>query len=109
MDELKVCSFCGGNNLKKQSIALHRDFSRWIHCETCYSQGPMVYEKKNEKDAWNTRPTEDALRAENEALKARVAELENDMPLQKACEEIERLKETITELEKYISDHSEKE
>ena len=52
---------------------------------------------------------DEALRVENETLKGKVAALENDMPLQKACEEIKRLKETITELEKYITDHSEKE
>ena len=37
-----------------------------------------------------------------EQMKQRIAELENDMPLQKACEEIERLKATIDAALDYI-------
>jgi len=49
------------------------------------------------------------LRAEIETLKGKVAALENDVLFEQVVAENTRLKATVAELEKYISDHSEKE
>ena len=49
------------------------------------------------------------LEAEIETLNGKVAALENDVLFEQVVAENTRLKATIAELEKYISDHSEKE
>ena len=98
--ELKACPFCGKKPESRNEYGHY-----WLECDCMSTQSTP----EEAADEWNTRPVEDALRAEIETLKGKVAALENDVPLQKACEENARLKATIAELEKYISDHSEKE
>ena len=45
-------------------------------CEVCYTRGPVDPTIEGAVIGWNTRPIEDALRAEIERLQARLAELE---------------------------------
>lgn len=72
-DKLKPCPFCGETMTMKQSIdSFQSGLTRWINCENCFAHGPMCTLddlSDNEYEAWNTRPIEDALRAENERLK----------------------------------------
>lgn len=63
MSDQKPCPFCGGSEIG-ESIARVRRV-----CETCGATGPCTTSDLAERDAlWNTRPVEEALRAEVERL-----------------------------------------
>ena len=65
--ELKPCPFCGGEDTE---IAPGLKGDWYIGCLTCNYQ--IRCEDCTEEDTvryWNTRPAEDALKAENERLK----------------------------------------
>ena len=67
MSELKPCPFCGGKASPGQPGYVH-DVGCSNHFEVdpsiCRNDGTYSYEE------WNTRPIEDALRAENDQLEA---------------------------------------
>ena len=66
MDKLKPCPFCGKRVEISQSYLSFRYF---IQCEDCCST--VAYDTKEEiSKFWNTRPAEEALKAEVEMLKA---------------------------------------
>lgn len=74
-DELKPCPFCGLKPNLNEAVTYQNGekssaFVRCPHCGLAYSFGD-----KNEQavSRWNTRPIEDALRAENERLRAALA------------------------------------
>lgn len=70
MSELKPCPFCG----QEMGETINSDGNYCEHyCSFIDYSGTLNEEGKTK---WNTRPVEDALSAENEALKAKVAELE---------------------------------
>lgn len=64
MSELKPCPFCGSEATDEAN-----------YCACCNPDCEFVGWFFL-KEQWNTRPVEDALRAENEELKAKVAQLE---------------------------------
>jgi Lar family restriction alleviation protein len=67
----KPCPFCGSTNLMKQSLSgnMQHGAHSWIHCEDCGAYGKWVDAPGGDAyAAWNTRPIEDALRAEIERL-----------------------------------------
>lgn len=74
MSELKPCPFCGG-----KEIIFCDDFTEYgiLFFATCESCGAMAggtnnreHQKEIALESWNTRPIEDALRAENERLRS---------------------------------------
>lgn len=62
--ELKPCPFCGG---KAKCIEYYGLFH--VICCDCYIAGRDRPSIDGAIDAWNTRPFEDALRAENKRLR----------------------------------------
>lgn len=81
MSKLKPCPFCGSDDriiLIPSDNSLMADYRSKdeVYCRDCganqYALGKLKAIKK-----WNTRPVEDALRAENETLKAKLKEYED--------------------------------
>jgi len=67
MSELKPCPFCGGE-AKYQMAGLRNCIVQCDRGALCLHLAPN--DKPGEaRDSWNTRPTEDALRAELECMK----------------------------------------
>lgn len=69
--ELKACPFCGESDVDVASSHIVDADGRKknaVYCNDCFSEGPPVSDGESAADAWNTRPIEDALRAENEKL-----------------------------------------
>lgn len=65
-DELKPCPFCGFERPH------FMEEGHWIYmaCESCGCGGPVSTQMRDPSDNWNTRPLEDALRAELAAARA---------------------------------------
>lgn len=76
MTELKPCPFCGG-----EPKVTEREGFAFFWCGECAASSKIAKESEA-REYWNTRPAEDALKAEGERLKA----------------EIEKLKEAIKEI-----------
>ena len=82
-DELKPCPFCGSVGI----AVISGKYTDYVSCESCGTQSAFVAKtpllsagelqgalnKNSAIAAWNTRPIEDALRAENDALLAQWA------------------------------------
>ncbi len=73
MSELKPCPFCGGKghiyrNYSAGGIGIDGHF---IMCENCRAESPFDLSESDTGKSWNTRPIEDALRAELEKAKER--------------------------------------
>lgn len=65
--ELLKCPFCGSDDL---SVHLDDGFSYYVWCGNCGSLTDNDHLTEKEViEAWNTRPAEDALKAEIERLK----------------------------------------
>lgn len=63
------CPYCGKDNTTLQTTVSVRHRL----CKSCGARGPIFYkEEKADYPSWNTRPIEDALRAENERLKSKL-------------------------------------
>jgi hypothetical protein len=103
-EERKPCPFCGGNRIQ---------FERWVdldgrvvryrlYCVACLCAPDIWKETAAEAIVlWNTRPIEDALRAENNLCE----NCQNPIAARSSAEiidwlrmEIERLRETLTEI-----------
>lgn len=65
-EELRSCPFCGGNKFMEQ---YYNDDVR-IRCKKCGLTADYYTKLEYAINGWNTRPIEDALRAENERLRA---------------------------------------
>jgi Lar family restriction alleviation protein len=65
MSELKPCPFCGRN---KYLEAQYEKGDHSVYCNYCGATGSFRVGDNSELDLWNTRPIEDALRAENRRL-----------------------------------------
>jgi Lar family restriction alleviation protein len=67
MSELKPCPFCGAIDRHEIEVD-ERNNSTWIRCLGC---GVMLWKWSHSDavSAWNTRPLEDALEAENQRLR----------------------------------------
>jgi len=72
MSGLKLCPFCGGKpEIRKRRDEYLKTTYTIIECRNtaCFAQPNIeVYGRDNAIVIWNTRPIEDALRAENERL-----------------------------------------
>ena len=71
MTELKPCPFC-------QSRAEHYSFNfrkHTVRCHYCLADCGEHDTPERAAFVWNTRPAEDALKAENERMKAVIAEI----------------------------------
>lgn len=75
-EELKACPFCGGEAYiekkwnGKSPIIKSDDYQYFAVCRSCACEGPWRKTEGNAIREWNTRPIEDALTAERDALKA---------------------------------------
>jgi Lar family restriction alleviation protein len=70
-DQLKPCPFCGGQNVKCDNERDKRGYT--VYFGKCFDCGAMGHDTRNYDKAtaaWNTRPIEDALRAQLEAATA---------------------------------------
>lgn len=74
--ELKPCPFCGGDAslIVKEFFGFPEEDVYTVACNDCNSRSCYSDDRKETVKVWNTRPAEDALKAEVERLKA---ELEN--------------------------------
>ena len=72
MSELKPCPFCGRN---KYLETQYEKGDHSVYCNYCGATGSFRVGDNSELDLWNTRPIEDALRAENERLKKALEEI----------------------------------
>jgi len=78
-EELKPCPFCGGKAELFNYLSNHLSKERfWIACIACTADVPSTESKEDILKRWNTRPIEDALKAENETLKQKIKELTNE-------------------------------
>jgi len=59
--ELKACPFCGSTDLATESFGERR---HCVVCEKCECSTGYMLDDDEAIEAWNTRPLEDALRAE---------------------------------------------
>jgi Lar family restriction alleviation protein len=76
-EELKPCPFCGGDAslIVKTFFGLPEEDVYTVACNDCKSQSCYSDDHKETIKIWNTRPAEDALKAEVERLKAVLAEI----------------------------------
>ena len=91
----KPCPFCGCEKTTVFKRNLHSDGVHKLHwvdcanvnCEVHFNKGE--FDQKEAERKWNTRPIEDALRAENERLKeeSKAVKIEN-MKLRTGLEQI---------------------
>ena len=110
MSELKACPFCGSTDLATESFGERR---HCVVCEKCECSTGYMLDDDEAIEAWNTRPLEDALRAELEFAKNDLATRLTELAAAQA--EVERLRdltashamklcpgcEKLTEHEKY--------
>lgn len=64
-EELKPCPFCGGEAKEQNIIIVGRGLCKMVFCENCN----IDFKTPTSIVQWNTRPAEDALKAENEELR----------------------------------------
>ena len=67
-DELKPCPWCNGTPY----LSLAKEYRSIYGCHDCGRFGPTGENRDEALAKWNTRPIEDALRAENASLNARL-------------------------------------
>ncbi len=70
-DELKPCPFCGCGTIRKYNAKTSSTSDWYAECQKCLMMTDAYPTLDALRDAWNTRPIEDALRAEIEALLAK--------------------------------------
>ena len=77
-EKLKPCPFCGSDEATIEPILLGAfDTPRYcVICSKCGADSEVDLGKSGAVECWNTRPLEDGLAAERDALKERCAELE---------------------------------
>lgn len=84
MDDLRPCPFCGSKPIMEISEDVRLGIIELANCvcRNCGASSPLIqvrstpYFEVRMQKLWNTRPLEDALRAELETARARIAELE---------------------------------
>ena len=72
--ELKPCPFCG----KLAHIRDNRYTEKWAECDTCSASTHSDLYEPHAIEDWNTRPIEDALRAELAAVTTERDQLRED-------------------------------
>lgn len=90
MSELKPCQRCGKSRIEAYECNKESGSPYFfIHCNDCWNKSDIYSTLKEAVSAWNSRPLEDALNAENAALKEKVAEMEaNNARIYKAISRI---------------------
>ena len=68
MDELKPCPFCGSDAGEQDIIIVGRGLCKMVFCEKCH----IDFKNPTSIEQWNTRPAEDALKAEVDGLLLRL-------------------------------------
>lgn len=78
-NELNPCPFCGSNQIIEDTATDNTGvvpMTVWIvKCAVCGSFKNSISNPDRAKKRWNTRPAEDALKAEVERLKSVIAEI----------------------------------
>lgn len=107
MSELKNCPFCGSEDVEH----LPDGFGNWlVGCVTCDYRIQCVSCTEDEAIGyWNTRPAEDALRAENKELCSTICGMEKTIGRAEKVlgehnlltAEVERLKEALKRIAYY--------
>lgn len=69
-EELRECPFCGGTHSINVINFITGDSFR--KCDICGAEAPETKTPEEAAEKWNTRPAEDALKAEVERLKAEI-------------------------------------
>ena len=82
-DEPKPCPFCGGKNpiiVRDVQYPDTPNARTWyaIECNICDATGDWDLGESGAIAKWNTRPVEDALRAENERLRGALRRILNE-------------------------------
>jgi len=82
-EKLKPCPFCAGKNPRITTTTAYPDTPRetvWyaIECNICDATGDWDLGESGAIAKWNTRPVEDALRAENERLRGALRRILNE-------------------------------
>lgn len=75
MSELKPCQFCESNDIDILTYEEEYHTRKVAECMDCGARGSVCDSKEEAIEAWNTRPAEDALKAEIERLKAALNEI----------------------------------
>lgn len=89
MDELKECPFCGTKAVSSVfSIDVFNWYEEKVVCDECRCR----INHPKAVAIWNTRPAEDALKAEVERLKAMIAVIQ-DSTDETAVEDMRKLRE----------------
>lgn len=91
-EELKPCPFCG-ENVWTIYAGCGEDHS--VVCENCEAESPIAKSAEDAVKEWNTRPAEDALKAEVERLRAELEELAGY---------VHRFRETLADVAKMAID-----
>lgn len=105
MEDLKPCPFCGKTDKLEKEMFL--DLVGWLYrvkCNRCPNTEPIMGSMEDAVKLWNTRPVEDALKAEVERLKE---ELDAQKSVSKIaysdikwlCEEVEKWKKMFYNLD----------
>lgn len=78
--EIKACPFCEGTGRVEKKwqgrspiINDNEDYAYFVVCNSCACEGPWRKTESGAIREWNTRPIEDALRAERDELRTRYA------------------------------------
>lgn len=83
-DELKPCPFCGVS--PKEEWHQYRNGTLQVYCDNPECPAESIYtgllEPSEARKAWNTRPVEDALRAEIERWRADATRLAAELKLE---------------------------
>jgi hypothetical protein len=74
MNELKPCPLCGSSDVCN---TWDQQSHNVVYCNSCSLIGSIANNIDEANKLWNTRPIEDALRAELEQARARIAGLES--------------------------------
>lgn len=67
-ETLKNCPFCGGNDIEILTYEEEYHTRNVAECMDCGARGVVSSSIDDAIETWNTRPEEDRLKAENEAL-----------------------------------------